>query len=160
MTAPPSTLTPSRQPGRFSVTPTANTRLLQRASTSTSKASKQSTATATTHALSSRPHTTPSRVCSSAESCTRQCSMSPSSTKASWTTRTPSSVAAPSPWHPTAGTPPRRPSPPSPTTSGGVRSPSWTASSCVKWQMPQHAQPTRTASWTSWKHVPSAPTTR
>lgn len=72
----------------------------------------------------------------------------------------PSSVAAPSPWHPTAGTPPRRPSLLCPTTSGGVRSPSWTASSCVKWQTPQHAPPTRTANWTSWNHVPSAPTTR
>ena len=73
-TAPPSTLMLSRQPGRSSVTPTANTRLPQRASMSSSKASKQSTATATTHVSSSRPRTTPSRACSSRASCTRQCS--------------------------------------------------------------------------------------
>lgn len=53
--------------------PEGRTRLALQVSTSLSKALKLSTATATTHALSSRPHTTPSRVCSSAESCTRQC---------------------------------------------------------------------------------------
>ena len=70
----PSTLRLSRQLGRFSVTPRVNIRLLQQVSTSSSKVLKLSTATATMHALSSRPHTTPSRVCSLSQSCTRQCS--------------------------------------------------------------------------------------
>ena len=54
--------------------PEVNTRSAQQVSTSSSKALKLSMATATTHALFSRLHTTPSRVCSSAESCTRRCS--------------------------------------------------------------------------------------